>query len=208
MRKRESPQQLRAQRTRGRLLAAARRAFAEAGYTGTTVDDVAQAAGCSKGAYYFHFAAKEDALLALLDDWTRDRTRRLEQAADGDRPPEAALNALLETLLSLEATDRWEQRLLLEFWSQGERNPKVGRRLARAHRFWRRLLARAIGAAQEAGALPATVAADELAEVALALHDGLVVRRCLGAATGASARGRASAALALLAGSRTLRLTG
>ncbi|MEX0786816.1 MAG: helix-turn-helix domain-containing protein, partial [Dehalococcoidia bacterium] len=74
-RKRTAPQQLRAQRTRRDLLTAARRAFATAGYEGATIDDIAEAAGCSKGAYYFHFATKEEALLAMIDDWTRERTR-------------------------------------------------------------------------------------------------------------------------------------
>lgn len=202
------PQQLRAKRTRRQLLAAARRVFAEEGYPGATVDDIAREAGCSKGAYYFHFASKEDILLALVDDWTRDRSQRLVEAADGSRSPEAVLIDMLEALFSPQASEGREQRLLLEFWSQGERNPTVGRRLARAQRSWRRLLVQAFSRAQEAGAFASDVAPEEAAAVALALHHGLVVQACLRVSTGASARGRASAALALLAGRGALRRAG
>jgi AcrR family transcriptional regulator len=208
MPERSSPQQLRAKRTRRHLLAAAQRVFARDGYPGATVDDIARAAGCSKGAYYFHFASKEDVLLALVDDWTRGRSQRLAEAATVRRLPDAALIDLLEALFSPAATDGWEQRLLLEFWSQGERNPRVRRRLAQAHRSWRRLLVQAFSQAQEAGVFASDVAAEAAAEVALALHHGLLVQACLQAPAGASARGRASAALALLAGPRALRRAG
>src|SRR3990170_2446043 len=95
------PQQLRAKRTRRHLLAAARRVFAERGYLNASVDDIARAAGCSKGAYYFHFASKEDVLLALVDDWTGDRSQRLAEAVDGSSP-RVALAGMLEALLTPE----------------------------------------------------------------------------------------------------------
>lgn len=202
------PQQLRAKRTRRHLLAAARRVFAERGYLNASVDDIARAAGCSKGAYYFHFASKEDILLALVDDWTGDRSQRLAEAVDGSRPPGVALAGMLEALFSPEARQEWEQRLLLEFWSQGERNPRVGRRLAQAQRSWQRLLVQAFRRAQEAGAFDPDVPAEAVAALALALHQGLVVQACLPALAGASAREQARAALALLAGRQALRRAG
>jgi len=199
MQQRSAPQQLRAKRTRRDLLAAARRAFAELGYGGATIDDIARAAGCSKGAYYFHFATKEEALLALVDEWVESRTRRLQKAAGA-----ASVVALVSDLLSSSTNGRSEPRLLLEFWAQGERSANVARRLAAAHVTWRNLVARAVGGAQEAGDLPADVMPEALAGMLLAVHDGLVVRRCLGA----RAREEASAVLALLGRQGRLRATG
>jgi AcrR family transcriptional regulator len=54
--------------TRQGLLAAAYRVFGEKGYAQATVDDVAAAAGVSKGAVYHHFASKEELFRALLAD--------------------------------------------------------------------------------------------------------------------------------------------
>ncbi len=182
--------------------------FAEQGYRDATVDDIARAAGCSKGAYYFHFASKEDVLLALVDDWMDERSQSLAEAKDGRRPPRVALVDMLEALFSLEVRPGREQRLLLEFWSQGERNPRVSRRLARAQRSWQRLLVGAFSRAQEAGAFPSDIAPEVAAELALALHHGLVVQACLGAPAGASTRERARRALAPLASPRALRRAG
>lgn len=201
---RRPPQQLRAKLTRQHLLDAARRIFGEGGYAGATVDDVARAAGCSKGAYYFHFATKEEALLALVEEWVAARTDRLAQAAQ----PDGALGDLLGALLAGEGMTARDRLLLLEFWLQGARNPKVRAILTRAHRSWRRLLVPAFSRAQAAGALPAGVAAEEAADLALALHEGLMVQSCLDATNGSALRERAGAALAMLAGPKWLRRAG
>ena len=205
---RRPPQQLRAKLTRQHLLDAARRAFAEGGYGGATVDDVARAAGCSKGAYYFHFATKEEALLALVEDWTAAQTERLQQAAGSGGSAERALAGLIEALLTSEGMTARERLLALEFWLQGARNPKVRTVVSRAQRSWKRLLVPALARAQEAGVLPAGVAPDEAADLALALHHGLLVQACLDTTNGAVLRERAAAAIALLAGSKALRRAG
>jgi len=70
--------------TRERLLRAAADVFAERGYDGTRVADIATAAGVSNGALYAHFPSKAD----LLVDALRTHGRRLLAdlfAADPDR---------------------------------------------------------------------------------------------------------------------------
>jgi AcrR family transcriptional regulator len=51
-----------------RILAAAEHLFAAQGFAKTTVDEIAAAAGVSKGLVYDHYASKEDLLSAV---WTR-----------------------------------------------------------------------------------------------------------------------------------------
>jgi AcrR family transcriptional regulator len=53
------------ERTRAKLLEAARQVFRERGYTGTRVDDITQKAGTSHGAFYLYFSNKQDILEAL-----------------------------------------------------------------------------------------------------------------------------------------------
>lgn len=55
-----------ADQTRERLLRAAADVFAERGYDGTRVADIAAAAGVSNGALYTHFHSKAELLLAAL----------------------------------------------------------------------------------------------------------------------------------------------
>lgn len=57
-----------AERTRGRILDAARRCFREHGYLPTTVDAIAESAGVSPQTVYNVFGSKRGVLFALLDD--------------------------------------------------------------------------------------------------------------------------------------------
>lgn len=58
--------------TRDRILAAAVTVFARQGYHGTSVDDIVQEAGSSKGAFYFHFANKEALFLAIVEKFASE----------------------------------------------------------------------------------------------------------------------------------------
>ncbi len=71
--------------TRERLLRAAADVFAERGYDGTRVADIAAAAGVSNGALYAHFASKADLLVDALRTHGRHLLGELF-AADPDRP--------------------------------------------------------------------------------------------------------------------------
>lgn len=85
--------------TRERLLRAAADMFAERGYDGTRVADIAAAAGLSNGAMYAHFASKAELLVGAL----RTHGRRLLAdlfAADPNR-------SITELLLAI---GRWLPR--------------------------------------------------------------------------------------------------
>ena len=85
--------------TRERLLRAAADVFAERGYDGTRVADIATAAGVSNGALYAHFASKADLLVAALHAHGRNLLADMF-AAGPDRP-------VVELLL---AVGRWLPR--------------------------------------------------------------------------------------------------
>jgi AcrR family transcriptional regulator len=61
----------RLERTRSLLLDAAEEVFAEKGFTPASLDNIARAAGYTKGAIYKHFATKEDLFLAVSDRYWR-----------------------------------------------------------------------------------------------------------------------------------------
>jgi AcrR family transcriptional regulator len=65
----------RAEETRRRIVDAATGLFAEHGYHATSLNDVIQAAGSTKGGFYFHFGSKSELALAVIQG-TRERFRR------------------------------------------------------------------------------------------------------------------------------------
>ncbi|MFG1943893.1 TetR family transcriptional regulator [Nonomuraea sp. NPDC048826] len=77
--------------TRERLLRAAAEVFAERGYDGTRVADIAAAAGVSNGALYAHFGSKAELLVAAL----RAHARQLLADLFADDPDRSATELLL-----------------------------------------------------------------------------------------------------------------
>ncbi len=91
----------RLERTRSLLLDAAEAVFAEKGFIAATIDDIAKAAGYSKGAVYKYFSTKEDLFLATSDRYWRryfDNFAQVMSAAEKIGPQELD-----------EIADRWQQ---------------------------------------------------------------------------------------------------
>ena len=61
----------RLEHTRNLLVDAAEEVFANKGFSAATLDDIAAAAGYTRGAIYVHFKAKEDLFFAVSDRYWR-----------------------------------------------------------------------------------------------------------------------------------------
>jgi AcrR family transcriptional regulator len=168
--------------TRAKLVDAALQLFSTSGYDHATVDDISQAAGYSKGAYYFHFSTKDDILLELLRMWTEERGTTLAGASEAATSREG-LRDTLAGFFSYETAPRWPG-VLLEFWSQAIRNPEVGKRLTEAYASWRKQLSETFEVAAARGLI--TAAPQEAATVSLAAHDGFAVQSAIGSPGGRS----------------------
>lgn len=69
--------------TRSKIVAAAWELFYENGYDDTTVDDIVERSGTSKGSFYHYFAGK-DALLSSLSTLFDEKYRDLSETVDPD----------------------------------------------------------------------------------------------------------------------------
>jgi AcrR family transcriptional regulator len=73
----------RSEATRGALLAAARRLFAEHGYDEVSAEQIVRAAGVTRGALYHHFGGKPELLDAVYDQLEREVTERIARVVLG-----------------------------------------------------------------------------------------------------------------------------
>ncbi|MEU4656214.1 ScbR family autoregulator-binding transcription factor [Streptomyces sp. NPDC023723] len=74
--------QLRAEQTRATIIAAAADLFDRQGYESTSLSDIVRRARVTKGALYFHFAAKDDLAQAIMELQSRT-SRRMAREMDG-----------------------------------------------------------------------------------------------------------------------------
>ena len=89
------------QKTRERLLDAAKEAFTREGYAGASVDVIAEGAGFSKGAFYSNFESKEAIFLELLERHMSEEVA----ISSGFAPAEASAEEAIESIAERYASD-------------------------------------------------------------------------------------------------------
>jgi AcrR family transcriptional regulator len=141
-----------------RLLTAASRLFAERGFALTSVQDIVERAGVTKGAMYHYYTSKDDLLQQIYTRLLAVQSERLVRIAESDRPVRerlqaAAVDVVVTTLEHLDdATVSWRSMHMLP----PERLAEVRADRRRFHERFRSLIEQG----QRVGALRADVSPD------------------------------------------------
>ena len=122
----------RREQTRQELVAAAEACFVSRGFHASSVEEVAERAGYTKGAVYSNFAAKEDLFFAVYE-------RRVEQVLTEVVPglrqlgAERAFDELAAGALHRRDPDDGWRAVFFEFWAHVVRRPELRERFAKIH---------------------------------------------------------------------------
>jgi AcrR family transcriptional regulator len=147
--------------------------FAAKGYRSATVEEVVDAAGLSKGTFYWNFKSKEDLFQTLLEERI-DRPARalmeITRTAPADRPTSSDVSAGLAQLITGE---RETLMLLQDYWAAATRDPRLARRYRRRQAALRAALAETLEARHETTGVPLEFPASDLATAFIALAEGL-----------------------------------
>lgn len=140
-------------RTRTRILDAAMRLFAEAGYHASTNAMIADAANLTRGAMLYHFASREELVEAAISHIEAARARLFERAVT---PPAAGAADATEHAIDA----YWAMLQEIPFLAFGEleaaarTDPMLRQRLAAAQEAFDRAQVGGFGALAQAGADP------------------------------------------------------
>lgn len=161
--------------TRSALLDAAGRLFFERGVAGTALDDIAHAAGVTRGAVYWHFRNKADLFEALYERARLPQNDLLEGllAAEASVDFLGELEHLCNGALEALAADPARQRLFTILYLRQEPVPELAAVVA-ARRDAHRLLRERIVARLAATPLKAPWTPRSAAFALIALWQGLV----------------------------------
>src|SRR5271154_5524720 len=123
-----SRQQARTDATRRKLLAAAENIFARTGYEAARLEDIAAAAGYTRGAFYANFDSKEDIFFAMLEAWANEKIRTMASLLSRYESRAARATALRQYYVEM-AHDRRLVLLSLEYKLFAVRHPEAHARI-------------------------------------------------------------------------------
>lgn len=161
--------------TRDRILQAAGEVFTSHGYDAASVDQVAAAAGLTKGAVYSSFAGKDELFFALVADRLDQRLAVVADAADGERDLRKLFDHAEDDLAALFTTQRDWHLLFIECWARAVRDPQRRAVWAGQRRAARAVIADFFERHAAAAGVPLRAPAADLALVTMALSNGLAM---------------------------------
>jgi AcrR family transcriptional regulator len=128
------------QKTHARLFAAATTLFLENGYTATSVDQIADVAGLTRGALQSQFGTKADLANAVLDTLCRRaiaeatmqliRLRSAKGITEGERMIELVTGWIQTAVIERRGWIRLELEVMAERWHDGDADLRRDARLA------------------------------------------------------------------------------
>jgi AcrR family transcriptional regulator len=161
--------------TRDRILRAAGDVFTSRGYDGASVDQVAAAAGLTKGAVYSSFSGKDELFFALVADRLDQRLAVVADGAAGQRDLRQLFDDAEDDLAALFTTQRDWHLLFIECWVRAVRDPERRAEWARQRRAARAVIADFFERHAAAAGEPLSAPAADLALAAMALSNGLAM---------------------------------
>ena len=168
--------QHRGEETRGRILDAAVKKFAIAGYDAASVDEICGEAGVSKGAFYHHFPSKQAVFLALMQGWLAIIDVGME-AVRKETVPES-LVTMTNLLPGVFAAAENRLPMFLEFWLQASRDETVWKAIIAPYRHYQEYFLKLINDGMKEGSIK-RVDSQVAAQVIVSLAVGLVLQGVL-----------------------------
>ncbi len=165
-------------RTRAELISTAASVFAQRGYDGASVEEIAEQAGYSHGAVYSNFAGKADLFLAVFEDYMAGRAQELaatQAELDENAPLEARARALADQWMERFAADRESFLLHLEFLGQAGREPELAERFGTRSASLREAIATYIAHYEKEEGMKSPLPPADLALILRALGIGLAI---------------------------------
>ena len=159
---------------RDKILTAAAACFAEKGYSGCSVQDIADRAGMSKGALYVYYKSKEELFKAMYVIEHNSAKERMDEATAV--PP--FLDGILH-FMSQCITDSafpMDHRLWAEVLAVAARDPAIKKGFVESERAMRKFWVGMLHKAAEAGEIDTSLDLDATAIWLIALGDGLILR--------------------------------
>jgi AcrR family transcriptional regulator len=165
--------------TRLCLMEAASRVFTKRGLQQASVDEVAEDAGYTKGAFYANFKSKEELFLAMLDERFAERVEELDRVISGTGGlEEQAREAGSEFSRYVAADPEW-QRLFFEFAAYAARNEEFRQELVTRYRTLRERVAELFQRRGDELGLESPISTDQVAMMTFAMANGFALERLL-----------------------------
>jgi AcrR family transcriptional regulator len=166
------------QRTREALLEAASEMFGARGLDGVSIDEVTQAAGYTKGAFYANFKSKEELFLVMLDERFSEELQRLDRMLAGTHEPQEEAAAAAADFIHFATDEEW-QKLSFQFLAYAARNEDFREELATRQKAMRERMAKVFTRWKQSFATDFSLPIEDITAMTFFMADGFLAGRVI-----------------------------
>jgi AcrR family transcriptional regulator len=165
--------------TRTCLMQSAARVFARRGLQQASIDEVAEDAGFTKGAFYANFKNKEELFLAMLDERFTQRIEEIERVIAGEGTTVDKARQAGDDFAAMIASDQEWQRLFFEFSAYAARNDDFREELVTRYRAMRDRIAHALQVRHEELGIESAIPFEQVATMTCMMGNGFALEKLL-----------------------------
>ncbi len=165
-------------RTRSSLLGAASRLFCERGLEGASVEEIAQLAGFTKGAFYANFKSKEELFLVMLDERFAEELQRLDRALAGTDDPHQEAQLAAADFIHFAGDEQWPL-LYFQFVAHATRDEEFRQEFATRQRAMRERLTEIFSRWKAGMGSEPALPLDQITVMICCMADGFLVDRMI-----------------------------
>ena len=166
---------------RQEIIDAARECFLRSGFHQTTTDEICQEAAITPGGLYHYFGSKEEIISAVIEDSARTTVADLSSTATASGDLRSAVQALTSLFFEWARNPQLDNitRLDVEIWGETLRNERLAGITRQSRAVRRQWLESLISQAKSEGVYSEQVDPKGLANLTIAIFDGLRLSRLL-----------------------------
>ncbi len=166
---------------RREIIVAARTCFLRNGFHQTTTDEICHEAAITPGGLYHYFGSKEEIISAVIEDTTRATVADLTSTAEASGDMRSAVEALSSLFFEWARDPEIDNmtRLNVEIWAETLRNEKLAEITRGSRSMRRQWLESLLRKAKSEGVYAEQVDPRGLADLTMAIFDGLRLGRLL-----------------------------
>ena len=165
-------------KSKKKLLEAAQICFAKYGFDATGVAKICEYAGMSKGAFYHHFASKQDLFLEMLDQWLKILDGFIDSIRESsENIPDLVMNIASKAKPVFQEA-RGQLPIFMELWMKASRDRKLKKITIVSYKKYLKLFREIVEEGIQKGSIR-KVSPDVVSRMVIAVAVGLMMQGLL-----------------------------
>lgn len=167
------------ERTKRKILDAATLLFNENGYDKTSVQDICEKAGISKGAFFHHFPTKELLFLEILNEFLEKLDIRMKEIEKNSKNVPQAMIDMTKILEEIFIISENKLTIFLEFVKQAEKNEDIMKSLSKQFEKFEKYIENLIENGKKEGSIKNEINSKFFSSLIVSLSIGMILRKSL-----------------------------